>query len=44
MAELELTRLVVLEGDRLVGLVARHDLLKAVIALAGRPDPRAGDG
>ena len=43
MAELELTRLPVLEDGGLVGLVARHDLLKAVVAQAGATPARADE-
>jgi CBS domain-containing protein len=43
MAELGITRLAVLDGNRLVGVVARHDLLKAV-ARAGRTAAEDEDG
>lgn len=43
MAELEIARMPVVDGERLVGLLARHDLLKALAALDGEgPATREG--
>jgi CBS domain-containing protein len=44
MAELDITRMPVLEDGRLVGLVARHDLLKALLALARDDGGEPGGG
>jgi CBS domain-containing protein len=35
MARLDITRMPVVEGDRLIGLVARHDIMKIIASLPG---------